>query len=118
MIRKLKEEQRHKLAMLGQQYESSIAEMMQQQNIRLDETQLSEVTELKQRLQQELELLTAYQSKIRHHTEVQHQREQKQLQERVSLRRALLEQKVRLCLCVLVGKFTGSEKMALISGFF
>ena len=32
-IKKLKEEQTRKLAMLGQQYESSIAEMMQQQNV-------------------------------------------------------------------------------------
>jgi thousand and one amino acid protein kinase len=50
---------------------------------------------LEQRLQQEEELLSAYQSKIRKQTEAQHQREKKQLEERVSLRRALLEQKVR-----------------------
>ena len=37
----------------------------------------------------------AYQSKIKIQTEQQHQRERKQLDERVSLRRALLEQKVR-----------------------
>ena len=64
------------------------------QQIRLDETQLAEVNELKQRLQQELELLMAYQSKIKKQTDAQHQREKKQLEERVSLRRALLEQKV------------------------
>jgi len=94
VIKKLKEDQMRKLAMLGQQYESSISEMMQQQNIRLDEAQLTEVNELKQRLQQELELLMAYQSKIKKQTETQHQREKKQLEERVSLRRALLEQKM------------------------
>ena len=33
IIKKLKEEQMRKMAMLGQQYESSIAEMMQQQNV-------------------------------------------------------------------------------------
>ena len=33
VVRKMKEDQRRKLAMLGQQYESSIAEMMQQQNV-------------------------------------------------------------------------------------
>ena len=33
VIKKLKEEKMRKLAMLGEQYESSIAEMMQQQNV-------------------------------------------------------------------------------------
>lgn len=62
--------------------------------MRLDDSQLSEAQELKQRLQQELELLMAYQSKIRMQHEAQHQKERKHLEERVSLRRALLEQKV------------------------
>ena len=53
-----------------------------------------EANELKQHLSQELELLMAYQSKLRMQAEAQHQRERKQLEERVSLRRALLEQKV------------------------
>ena len=56
---------------------------------------MSDAQELKNRLQQELELLMAYQSKIKMHTEAQHQRERNVLEERVSLRRALLEQKVR-----------------------
>jgi thousand and one amino acid protein kinase len=64
--------------------------------MRLDDSQLAEENELKQKLQQELELLMAYQSKIKMQTEAQHQRERKQLEERVSLRRALLEQKVKL----------------------
>ena len=55
---------------------------------------MKEAEELKQRLSQELELLMAYQSKIKIQMEQQHQREKKQLDERVSLRRALLEQKV------------------------
>ena len=62
--------------------------------MRLDDAQLTEAQELKQRLQQELELLTAYQSKIKMQMEAQHHRERKQLEERVSLRRALLEQKM------------------------
>ena len=33
IVRRMKEDQRRKLAMLGQQYESSITEMMQQQNV-------------------------------------------------------------------------------------
>ncbi|XP_055957551.1 serine/threonine-protein kinase TAO1-B isoform X3 [Patella vulgata] len=92
--KKLKEEQMRKLALLGEQYEQSIAEMLQQQNVRLDEAQLAEANELKQRLQQELELLIAYQSKLKMQAESQHQKERKQLEERVSLRRALLEQKM------------------------
>ncbi|XP_013910283.1 PREDICTED: serine/threonine-protein kinase TAO2-like [Thamnophis sirtalis] len=44
-------------------------------------------------LQQELELLNAYQSKIKIHTEAQHEREIKELEQRVSIRRALLEQR-------------------------
>ncbi|XP_046574136.1 LOW QUALITY PROTEIN: serine/threonine-protein kinase TAO3-like [Haliotis rubra] len=94
VVKKLKDEQMRKLAQLGDQYEASIADMLQQQNVRLDESQVAQAHELKQRLQQELELLMAYQSKIRMQTEAQHQREKKQLEERVSLRRALLEQKM------------------------
>ena len=45
-------------------------------------------------LQQELELLNAYQSKIKIHTDTQHEREVKDLEQRVSIRRALLEQRV------------------------
>ncbi|KAI0220730.1 Serine/threonine-protein kinase TAO1 [Lamellibrachia satsuma] len=93
-VKKLREEQTRKIAMLGQQYENSIAEMMQQQNLRLDSTQQMELNEMKQRLHQELELLMAYQSKIKIQAENQHLRERKQLEERVSLRRALLEQKM------------------------
>ncbi|KAH9523282.1 Serine/threonine-protein kinase TAO1 [Bulinus truncatus] len=94
VVKKLKEEQMRKLAALGDQYEASIAEMLQQQNVRLDETQLADANELKGRLQQELELLIAYQSKLKMQAEAQHQRERKLLEERVSLRRALLEQKM------------------------
>ncbi|XP_061162702.1 serine/threonine-protein kinase TAO1-like [Saccostrea echinata] len=92
--KKLKEEQVRKLNLLGEQYEASIAEMLQQQNMRLDDSQIKEEHDLKLRLQQELELLMAYQSKIKMQLEAQHLRERKELEERVSLRRALLEQKM------------------------
>ena len=61
---------------------------------RLDAAQEQEAKELHERLTQELELLLAYQSKIKMQIEAQHKREKKQLDEKVSLRRALLEQKV------------------------
>lgn len=63
--------------------------------LRLDETQEAEYQVLRMQLQQELELLNAYQSKIKMHTDTQHEREVKDLEQRVSIRRALLEQRVR-----------------------
>lgn len=62
--------------------------------MRLDETQEAEYQVLRMQLQQELELLNAYQSKIKMHTDTQHEREVKDLEQRVSIRRALLEQRV------------------------
>lgn len=47
VIKKLKEEQRRKLALLGEQYDQSIAEMLQKQSIRLDESQEVECHHLK-----------------------------------------------------------------------
>ncbi|XP_074593918.1 serine/threonine-protein kinase Tao [Brevipalpus obovatus] len=94
VIKKLKEEQMRKLAILGEQYEQSIAEMLQKQSLRLDESQETEARQLKDHLQQELELLIAFQSKIRMQTEAQRNREKRELEERVSHRRALLEQKM------------------------
>lgn len=96
VMKRLKEEQVRKLALLGEQYEQSIAEMLQKQSIRLDESQDTEARQLKEQLQQELELLMAFQSKIRMQAEAQRNRERSELQERVSVRRALLEQKMEL----------------------
>ena len=67
------------------------------EQVRLDETQMADANELRGRLQQELELLIAYQSKIKMHGEAQHQREREILEERVSIRRAVLEEQVSLC---------------------
>lgn len=62
--------------------------------LRLDEAQEAECQALRLQLQQEMELLNAYQSKIKMQTEAQHERELQKLEQRVSLRRAHLEQKV------------------------
>lgn len=94
IIRKLKEEQRRKMALLGEQYEQTIADMLQKQSIRMDESQEREATQLAERLQHELEILTAYQSKSKMGAEQQRTRERQELEERVSVRRALLEQKM------------------------
>ena len=69
--------------------------------VRLDETQMADLQDLRGRLQQELELLMAYQSKIKMHGEAQHQREREILEERVSIRRAVLEEQVYRDLIVL-----------------
>ncbi|XP_027718597.1 serine/threonine-protein kinase TAO2 isoform X2 [Vombatus ursinus] len=94
LLKRLKEEQTRKLAILAEQYDQSISEMLSSQALRLDETQESEFQALRQQLQQELELLNAYQSKIKIRTESQHEREARELEQRVALRRALLEQRV------------------------
>lgn len=96
VIKKLKEEQRRKLALLGEQYEQSIAEMLQKQSIRLDESQEVECHHLKDRLLYELEILMAYQSKNKMQAEAQRNRERKELEDRVAVRKSLLERKMEL----------------------
>jgi thousand and one amino acid protein kinase len=67
--------------------------------IRLDESQEVEASQLKEKLERELEILIAYQSKNRMQAEAQRDRERRELAERVSVRRALLEQKVKFDRC-------------------
>ncbi|KAM8877196.1 serine/threonine-protein kinase TAO2 isoform 2-T2 [Synchiropus picturatus] len=97
VLKRLKDEQTRKLAILAEQYDHSINDMLSTQavsKLRLDETQEAEYKVLRMQLQQELELLNAYQSKIKIHTDTQHEREVKDLEQRVSIRRALLEQRI------------------------
>lgn len=68
--------------------------MLQKQSLRLDESQEIEGQQLKDRLQYELEILMAYQSKNRMQAQAQRDRERKELEDRVSVRRSLLENKV------------------------
>lgn len=72
--------------------------MLQKQSLRLDESQVIECQHLKERLQFELEIFKAYQIKNRMQAQAQRDRERKELQDRVSVRRALLESKV--CCCI------------------
>ena len=62
--------------------------------IRMDESQEREATSLAERLQHELEILTAYQSKSKMAGESQRGRERQELEERVNVRQTLLEQKM------------------------
>lgn len=74
--------------------------VLDSKQIRLDESQELEYRQLKDQLQQELELLTAFQSKIKMQGEAQRNRERRELEDRVSTRRALLEQKVSILLII------------------
>ena len=60
----------------------------------MDESQENECQQLKECLQYELEILMAYQSKNRMQAQAQRDRERKELEDRVSVRRSLLENKV------------------------
>ncbi|XP_078488253.1 serine/threonine-protein kinase TAO1-like isoform X5 [Ciona intestinalis] len=94
VLRRMKDEQMRKLAILAEQYNRSITELNQKQTGKLSDSQEKERNQLTVQLQQELELLTAYQSKVKKVTESQHDRELKDLEQKVSLRRAMLEQRM------------------------
>ncbi|XP_045516518.1 serine/threonine-protein kinase Tao isoform X2 [Pieris brassicae] len=94
VIKSLKDEKRRKLVLLGEQYDQSISEMLQKQTVRLDESQMMECQQLKMQLEHELDMLSAYQSKSKMQAEAQRNRERRELEERVAVRRALLEQKM------------------------
>ncbi|XP_073097788.1 serine/threonine-protein kinase TAO1-like [Manis javanica] len=94
VLKWLKREHTRKLAILAEQCDHSIREMLSTQALRLDEAQEAECQVLKMQLQQELELLNAYQNKIKLQAEAQHAQELRELEQRVSYRRACLEQQV------------------------
>lgn len=62
--------------------------------LRLEAEQEAECQALKRQLQQEMELLDAYQNKTKVQAEAQHERDMQKLEQKASLRRAHLEQKV------------------------
>ncbi|XP_073097787.1 LOW QUALITY PROTEIN: serine/threonine-protein kinase TAO1-like [Manis javanica] len=94
VLKRLKREHTRKLAILAEQCDHSIREMLSTQALRLDEAQEAECQVLKMQLQQELELLNAYQNKIKLQAEAQHAQELRELEQRVSYRRARLEQQI------------------------
>uniref|UniRef100_A0A8C8DW28 non-specific serine/threonine protein kinase n=1 Tax=Oryzias sinensis TaxID=183150 RepID=A0A8C8DW28_9TELE len=102
VLERLMVEQQRKLAILAEQYDQTISEMFSTQTLRLDETQEAQRQTLIMQLQKEQELLNAYQSKIKMQIEAHHEREKRHLEDRVALRRGLLEQKV----CLLTWLFT------------
>ena len=60
----------------------------------MDETQEMEERQLKEHLDQEHELLIAFQSKIRQQAEMQRTKERNELEDRIQIRKQLLEKKV------------------------
>ncbi|XP_011198385.1 serine/threonine-protein kinase Tao isoform X2 [Bactrocera dorsalis] len=94
VIKQLKEEKHRKLTLLGEQYEQSIADMFQSQSYKLDETQVIECHRTNEQLEYELDVLTAYQNKNKKQAQEQRDRERKELENRVNVRRGLLESKM------------------------
>lgn len=62
--------------------------------IRLDTVQEAEAAELRNQLKQELELLTAYQCKLKMQASAQHKKDVEELKTRVALRKKALRDKV------------------------
>lgn len=94
VISKLKEDQVRKLNLLGEQYEQSVAEMLQKQSIKLDETQEMELRQLKEHLQQELDSLISFQNKIKLQADSQRIRERQELEDRIATRKQMLDRKM------------------------
>ncbi|OQR66107.1 serine/threonine-protein kinase TAO1-like [Tropilaelaps mercedesae] len=96
LVKRLKDEQVRKLALLGEQYEQSIAEMLQKQSIRLDEAQSAELHQLQQDLQIEQELLLAFQSKKKIMAESQRNKERQELEDRIHNRLRTIQAKAEI----------------------
>lgn len=94
ILAKLKDDQARRIAMLGLQYEQTIEEAKRHRNVTLDTTQVQEEAELRNRLEEELEVLTSYQCKVSQQMLEQHEREKKEHGENASIRRARLIQKM------------------------
>ncbi|XP_034103636.1 serine/threonine-protein kinase Tao isoform X3 [Drosophila sulfurigaster albostrigata] len=94
VIKQLKEEKHRKLTLLGEQYEQSISDMLQSQSYKLDESQVIECQRTNEQLEYELDMLTAYQNKNKKQAQEQRDRERRELENRVSVRRGLLENKM------------------------
>eukprot|EP00057_Strongylocentrotus_purpuratus_P017941 XP_011672415.1 PREDICTED: uncharacterized protein LOC100890267 [Strongylocentrotus purpuratus] len=78
--------------------------------VKLDKSQEQECNVLQDRLRQEMDLLHAYQSKTRLQQEAQHHKEIKELEERVSIRRARLELKIEEDSAKLEGEKTDRKR--------
>ncbi|XP_065663747.1 serine/threonine-protein kinase TAO3 isoform X2 [Hydra vulgaris] len=95
VINKFEEDRMRKFADLGSQYEHSISDLLQKQKVRLDEIQLEELNALRAQLKQEQDMLITYQTRQSTHLKNHMEKELQDLQDRVALRKKLLEE--RMC---------------------
>lgn len=93
-LARLKDELGRRLVMLGETYQNTISDLIERENYKVDTSHSNEKMELQQRLEKEEELLLTYQNKIRQQNELHHQREKKELEQKVALRLVLLNQKL------------------------
>eukprot|EP00731_Ephydatia_muelleri_P022590 Em0015g173a len=91
LLKQSKEEQMRKIAMLAMQYERTIADMAQQQTVKLDETQLAEQEALRKQLQSEQDMLQKFQEAQEEKLISQHDREKAALDEKVDTSKRELE---------------------------
>eukprot|EP00118_Oscarella_pearsei_P007951 m.40024 g.40024 ORF g.40024 m.40024 type:complete len:935 (+) comp32879_c0_seq3:2547-5351(+) len=94
VVRQAKEDQLRKMAVLATQYEKSIADMLEQQSVKLDESQVKEQEELRAQLLQEQDLLREYQLKLQSDLKGQVLREREALELKVRQREEQLKQRV------------------------
>ncbi|XP_065190447.1 serine/threonine-protein kinase TAO3-like [Sycon ciliatum] len=93
LLRQCKEEQDRKMAALAGQYERSIAEMLQQSTIKLDEAQIRQQGLLQTKLKSEHEMLVSFQKKQMSNLLQQHEKERQELNSKFRSRTEELEKK-------------------------
>jgi len=94
IIKKFKEDRIRKFNELGSQYDQSISDLLQKQKVRLDEIQLTELEALRIQLKQEQDVLHTYQTRQAAHLRSHIENELQELENRVALRKALLEERM------------------------
>jgi len=94
VLKQTKEEQMRKIAMLAMQYERTIADMAQQQTVKLDEAQLLEHEALRKQLVQEQDLLQRFQESQEQKLLAQHEREKRALDNKVESSKRELEKQI------------------------
>ncbi|GMT21143.1 hypothetical protein PFISCL1PPCAC_12440, partial [Pristionchus fissidentatus] len=92
---RLKEEQKRKLAMLGVQYESQIESMVQEKTVKLESWQEEEARSSREKLAAELKELQSYQDVQKKHLEATIEKERARLEEKITLRKDALIEKIR-----------------------
>ncbi|EDV21721.1 uncharacterized protein TRIADDRAFT_30095 [Trichoplax adhaerens] len=85
--KQLKEERNRKMAALEEQYDKTIVDLVEEQASRLTESQTIEQQALERMLQQEKEMLSAYQSRMMIQMKTQNEKERTECEEKITNRR-------------------------------